>query len=139
MILSSIVALLSGAIFSIGLGVSGMVNPNVVRGFLDISGSWNYALVLVMVGAISIGAIFFRLIKKKGHTFSGESLDLPSKTKIDFFLILGAVLFGIGWGMTGVCPGPAIANLFLFNPALLTFIVSMLGGMVVYKYTLGKK
>ena len=129
----ALIGLICGIIFSLGLGISGMVDPNVVLGFLDVFGKWNPSLMLVMVGAIGVNIWFYKLILKRNKTHSGEKLHLPTKTKLDVPLILGAVLFGLGWGLSGVCPGPALANFFLMDPPMLTFIASMIGGMLVYK------
>ncbi|RLA63400.1 MAG: YeeE/YedE family protein [Epsilonproteobacteria bacterium] len=133
-----LVALLSGIIFSLGLGISGMVNPNVVIGFLDIFGTWNPALVFVMGGAVMVNLGLFNMIIKRKKTYSGGKLHLPTNSKLDKSLIIGSVLFGMGWGIAGICPGPAVANIFLLNPITLTFVGSMLGGMLIYKFTLGK-
>jgi len=133
-----LVALLSGIIFSFGLGISGMVDPNVVLGFLDIFGTWNPALVFVMAGAIMVNVVLFNAIIKRNKTYSGGQLHLPTKTKLDKPLLIGGTMFGIGWGIAGVCPGPAIANIFLLNPAMLTLVGSMIVGMLLHKFTVGK-
>ena len=136
--MQGLVALLSGIIFSLGLGISGMDNPNVVIGFLDIFGTWNPALAFVMAGAILVNVGLFKVIIKRNKTYSGGELHLPTKTKLDKPLMIGGVLFGIGWGIAGVCPGPAVANIFLLNPVMLTLIGSMIVGMLVHKFTTGK-
>ena len=97
--MSGLISLISGIIFSIGLGISGMVDPNVVFGFLDLFGNWNPALVFVMVGAIAFAIVPFTLIKKKKKTFSGEEIHLPTNKTIDKKLVIGSMMFGIGSGL----------------------------------------
>lgn len=126
---------LSGVIFAIGLSISGMVNPNVVLGFLDIFGKWNPALIFVMGGAVTINLITFRFILKKGQGYGGCELDLPTKKIVDNKLVIGSALFGVGWGIFGVCPGPAIANLFLLNGKMIAFILAMFSGMLIFQLT----
>ena len=133
-----LVALLSGIIFSFGLGISGMVDPNVVIGFLDIFGTWNPALAFVMGGAVFVNLVLFRLIIKRNKTYSGGKLHLPTNTILDKSLVIGSALFGLGWGIGCICPGPAVANIFLLNPVMFAFIGSMIAGMLIYKFTLGK-
>lgn len=126
--------LLVGILFSLGLSLSGMVNPNIVKNFLDILGDWDPRLLYVMGAAVCINLYPFYLLKKKGKTIFGSNIDIPTHQKIDGKLLLGASLFGVGWGITGICPGPAIANLFLFNENLLIFFSAMLFGMLLFKW-----
>lgn len=126
----SFVALLSGALFAVGLGVAGMLNPENVRGFLDILGEWKPALMFVMVGAIVVYGIANQVaLRMKKPVLADDwshlprpGFDFPNQAK------LGAILFGIGWGMAGFCPGPAIVSLVTFNPTVLIFTSSMLAG-----------
>ena len=108
---SKIFSFISGLIFGIGLTVAGMVNPAKVIAFLNILGNWDPSLVFVMVGAIIFSAPFFYILKNKKKPFFNSSFQIPSRTNIDRNLIIGSSLFGVGWGLVGYCPGPAIASL----------------------------
>jgi uncharacterized membrane protein YedE/YeeE len=132
-----ITSFIAGIIFAIGLTISGMVNPNVVIGFLDIFGNWNPALLFVMAGGVAVNFITFNFILKKGQGYGGCELDLPTKKEIDKKLILGSVIFGIGWGMYGLCPAPTISNLFLLNGKIIIFFLSMISGMLIFQLTSG--
>ena len=103
----SVFALLSGAIFGLGLIVAGMANPAKVLAFLDVTGHWDPSLALVMVGAIAVAAPAFFWVRRRPRTLLGETVQLPSSRRIDRRLLAGSTLFGIGWGMAGICPGPA--------------------------------
>ena len=129
------ISFLSGLIFAIGLSISGMVDPNIVIGFLDIFGKWNPALIFVMGGAVMVNLITFTFILKKGQGYGGCELDLPTKKIVDKKLVIGAALFGVGWGIFGVCPGPALANLFMLNGKMIVFFLSMITGMLFFKIT----
>lgn len=129
------ISFLSGLIFAIGLSISGMVDPNIVIGFLDIFGKWNPALIFVMGGAVMVNLITFTFILKKGKGYGGCELDLPTKKIVDKKLVIGAALFGVGWGIFGVCPGPALANLFMLNGKMIVFVLSMITGMLFFKLT----
>lgn len=129
-----LLSLISGMIFAIGLVLSGMTNPSVVIGFLDIFGNWNYALVFVMIGAISFNFIVFKvLIKRK--PICANSHFLPTNTAIDKKLIFGSAMFGIGWGIAGICPGPGIVNLVTNDSSAIIFIISLIAGMLLFKVT----
>lgn len=124
-----ITALLAGLIFGLGLIVSDMTNPAKVRAFLDLFGNWNPALMLVMVAAIGIFSIAFWLISKKmAKPLFAKAFHPPVFTRIDRRLVIGSVLFGMGWGLVGLCPGPALANLFSQNTSVLLFIAAMIAG-----------
>jgi uncharacterized membrane protein YedE/YeeE len=118
-------ALLSGLLFGLGLAVSGMADPKVVQGFLDVGGiwrgDWNPALAMVMIGAIPTTALLYRM--------AGDMLPPPSR-EITRRLVLGSALFGLGWGLVGICPGPALEN-WLADPIALTFLLPMLAGMAL--------
>ncbi|MGV3581707.1 MAG: DUF6691 family protein [Methylophilus sp.] len=126
-------AFITGLIFGIGLIISGMTNPAKIIGFLDITGQWDPSLLLVMLGAVSISFFAFRFVERKPVSLLGDNIQLPKKTGLDKSLILGAVLFGIGWGLAGYCPGPALASLSsgLLPPVL--FVLTMITGMGVFE------
>jgi uncharacterized membrane protein YedE/YeeE len=126
-------SLFLGGLFSIGLTLSGMVDPNKVKGFLDIFGEWDPALVFVMGGAVGFNLIFFKFILKRKSPILNGDFSLPTSKDITWELLTGSAMFGIGWGLTGICPGPALANLFTLNPKMLTFVAFMVGGMILYK------
>ena len=123
-----VLALLSGLIFGLGLTFSSMTNPAKVIGFLDIFGTWDPSLGFVMGGAILIAAPLLYFFKNRNHLIIVSQIELPNKKNIDFTLVLGALLFGIGWGMVGFCPGPAISSIALLKPLSLLFVVSMVAG-----------
>ena len=124
---------LSGIIFGLGLILSGMTNPAKVKGFLDITGLWDPSLAFVMGGAILVGVFAFAIAKKRGQTILGESISLPNDKQIDRKLVIGALIFGVGWGLSGYCPGPAIASLFSAWLQPLIFTVGMVAGIGLYK------
>jgi len=124
-----IAVFLSGLLFSFGLIVSGMTNPANVIGFLDIFGNWNVSLAFVMVGGIAVTSIGFRLLKTLDKPLFAMSFAMPTRNDIDRPLVTGAALFGVGWGLVGLCPGPAITALVIAPEAALIFFVSMLVGM----------
>lgn len=126
------ISLLSGLIFSIGLVISGMINPSKVKGFLDIFGKWDYALIFVMGGAVLFNILAY-LIIFKGKPFFTDRFYLPSKSAIDKNLVIGTSLFGIGWGLSGICPGPALVNIVTLNTNIFVFIFSMIIGMLIFK------
>ena len=132
--MSVIIGLISGVIFAMGLGVSGMINPQKVLGFLDIFGHWDYSLAFVMLGAVGFNFVSFKVLQKQ-KPFCAPQHFLPTKTEIDIKLIVGSALFGIGWGLMGICPGPAIVNLVTLHPTILTFVASLILGMLLYKKT----
>ena len=104
-------SLIAGLLFGIGLIISGMTNPSKVLGFLDLAGLWDPSLALVMAGAIALGAVAFQVARKRSTSLLGDPMRLPGATKVDRRLLVGALTFGVGWGLCGVCPGPAIAGL----------------------------
>lgn len=125
---SPLVALLSGLMFGIGLLVSGMNNPAKVRAFLDVFGAWEPALIAVMGSAVTVFALAFWLSRKRAAPVCAASFHEPTLTRIDARLLSGAVLFGVGWGLVGLCPGPALVNLFTLDPDVLLFIATLLAG-----------
>ena len=123
-----ILALFSGLIFGLGLTVSSMTNPAKVIGFLDILGTWDPSLGFVMGGAILVAAPLLYFFENKSHLILATQVELPNKSNIDSSLVIGALLFGVGWGMVGFCPGPAISSIALLQPLPLLFIGSMIVG-----------
>jgi hypothetical protein len=121
--------LLAGFIFGLGLMLSGMVDPQKVLGFLDLAGAWDPSLALVMGGALAVAAIAFRIAGQRAKSFSGAAIDIPTSKVIDGKLIGGALLFGVGWGLVGLCPGPAIANIGYFSFSAVIFVLAMAAGM----------
>lgn len=131
--MKALVALLAGALFGAGLALGGMTDPRVVLGFLDVSrmadGQWNPRLVFVMGGALAVTFVGYRLAWRRGRPWLAEKFSLPTKTKIDPRLLGGAALFGVGWGLAGYCPGPALASLPTLDGGLVLFLVAMLAGL----------
>jgi uncharacterized membrane protein YedE/YeeE len=127
-------ALLSGLIFGIGLILAGMANPAKVLAFLDLAGLWDPSLGLVMGGAIAVGLIAFTLAKKRTKSFLGLPMNLPTSRIIDKRLIIGSLIFGIGWGLVGICPAPAFVLLGTGSLKGIVFLVAMLVGMAIFEY-----
>lgn len=125
-------ALLSGLLFGLGLTVSGMVNPTKVLGFLDFAGYWDPSLALVMVSAIPVAALGFAVGRGRQAPLYAPAFSGPTKSRVDAQLVSGAVLFGIGWGLAGFCPGPALASLGFGGWRVLVFVAAMLAGMTVF-------
>ena len=124
--------LASGALFGAGLTISGMTDPARVRGFLDVFGRWDPTLVFVMGGAVMVMAIAWRIQARMKTPMFGEKFSLPDRRDFDGRLVAGSALFGIGWGIAGLCPGPAVASLALAPLSVLPFLVAMLAGMAVH-------
>lgn len=131
--MTGLVAFFVGAIFAIGLGFSGMTQPVVVKGFLDIFGDWNPALMGVMGGAVVVHAIVYRLFKHRTSPLLDTQFHLPTRKDVDKKLVIGAALFGLGWGWAGICPGPGIVALLSGNVQIFIFVGSMLAGMGLFK------
>ncbi len=121
-----------GLLFGLGLIVSGMTNPAKVIGFLDLAGNWDPSLAFVMAGAILIGAVAFAIAKKRQRSLLGAPMQLSSVTGLDKGLIIGSLVFGIGWGLSGFCPGPAVVTAAAGQPKAWIFFMSMLAGMTLY-------
>lgn len=126
------ISFLSGLIFSIGLSVSTMINPQKVTGFLDIFGDWDPSLMFVMAGAVLANIVIYPLILKKGKPMFEKEFFLPTKKDFDSKLVIGSLLFGAGWGMSGICPGPGLVNLPFLNIKIIAFVGSMVVGMLIY-------
>lgn len=126
-------ALLAGLVFGLGLILSGMASPAKVLGFLDLAGSWDPSLALVMVGAIAVGLVAFALARRRTATLLGAPLRLPTANVIDRRLVGGSLLFGVGWGLAGFCPGPALVALGMGELKAVVFVAAMLAGMGVFE------
>jgi uncharacterized protein len=131
--MSVIAAFAIGLIFGIGLIVSGMSNPAKVLGFLDLSGAWDPSLAFVMAGAIAVGAVAFALAGRRANTLLGAPLSLPVIGAIDGRLLVGSALFGIGWGLAGICPGPALTLLGAGVAEGVIFVAAMFAGMALFE------
>jgi uncharacterized membrane protein YedE/YeeE len=131
-------AFASGTLFGIGLIVSEMVNPRRVQGFLDVSGDWDPTLVFVMAGALLVTTIGYKFVFSRQKPLFERSFSLPTNRVIDARLIIGAILFGVGWGLSGLCPGPAVVSLVTLKPNIIIFIVAMIVGMKLFE-VLNKK
>ena len=130
-------SLISGSLFGAGLAVSGMMNPSRVRGFLDIAGSWDPTLAFVMGGATLVMAIAWLIQRRMQRPLTETAFALPGTQLIDRRLLSGAVLFGVGWGLAGLCPGPAIASLAVNPVPAAIFVGAMVAGMWVFKIVEG--
>jgi hypothetical protein len=128
--------LLCGMIFGLGLAISGMIDPSKVIGFLDITGNWDPSLAFVMGAAVCVTAICFRLVLRRPAPVLGGVFQVPTKRDLDAPLIVGAALFGVGWGLAGLCPGPAFSSLAFFGPKILVFVLAMLAGAMLAKQTI---
>jgi uncharacterized membrane protein YedE/YeeE len=136
-VMKMITPLLAGVLFGLGLLVSGMTNPEKVRGFLDVFGDWQPALMAVMVSAIVVFAIAYALSNKMKQPWFHSVFHKPSLTRLDARLITGAALFGIGWGMVGLCPGPALLNIMTGQEDILLFVVALLVGNRIAHFSVG--
>lgn len=130
----NIIALISGMIFGLGLAVSHMVDPAKVLAFLDLAGNWDPSLAFVMGGAVAVSLLTFYVVLKQPHPLFAEKFHLPTLTEIDRRLVAGAAIFGVGWGLVGLCPGPAIASLTFMRTESLVFLISMIIGAVAANY-----
>jgi uncharacterized membrane protein YedE/YeeE len=125
-------ALLSGLLFGLGLAVSGMANPAKVLGFLDFAGAWDPTLALVMFGALMVTMPGFRLVLRRERPWYADAFSLPTSTDLEPRLLIGAAIFGLGWGLAGLCPGPAVADLVTGRLEILVFVAAMLAGMALF-------
>jgi uncharacterized protein len=129
--MASLVAFLTGLLFALGLGISGMTQPAKVLGFLDVAGRWDPSLAFVMAGAIGVYAALARLILRRRAPLVAPSFSLPVRRRVDARLLIGAAVFGIGWGLAGLCPGPAVTALASGKPIAVAFVGAMLIGTVL--------
>jgi hypothetical protein len=132
-------ALAVGLIFGLGLCLSGMYEPTKVIGFLDLAGNWDPSLALVMGGAIVVALPAFRFARRRAAAWAGGAIELPTARAIDAPLVVGAGVFGIGWGLGGVCPAPGVVDLGFFSPDAAIFVVSMAAGMLAYRAAAGRR
>lgn len=126
----------SGILLAVGLGMSGMTEPKKILGFLDVFGKWDPTLLFVMVGAISVHAVCYQLITKRSSPLFEVSFQIPEKRDIDFRLLIGSAIFGLGWGVTGLCPGPGIVGLASGVDYGKVFVALMLVGVLAAKWFL---
>ena len=127
-------SLLAGLVLGLGLIVSGMANPAKVLGFLDLTGAWDPSLAFVMAGAIVVAALAFAVAKKRTVSLLGAAMKLPASRDIDRRLVIGSVVFGIGWGVAGFCPGPGLVALGMGELKALAFVAAMLAGMGIFEW-----
>lgn len=135
----SVIALISGLLFGLGLSISQMVDRERVLGFLDVAGKWDATLMFVLGGAVGVTLITFRFILKLKHPLFEQKFYLPSRQDIDLKLILGAVIFGIGWGIGGYCPGPAVTSLVQLSVNPIIFIIAFIIGSLGYEKIMGNE
>lgn len=127
-----IVSYVSGLIFAVGLGVSGMTHPSKVLAFLDFTGAWDPSLAFVMGSGLLVNLVFFRLARRRGTPLFASSFSLPTETAVDRSLIVGASVFGVGWGLGGFCPGPAVVSAVTGATPVVAFVAAMLVGMASF-------
>ncbi|BCZ84655.1 YeeE/YedE family protein [Paraburkholderia terrae] len=132
-LIAPVTALLAGLLFGVGLMISGMANPAKVLGFLDLTGRWDPSLAFVMAGAIAVGSLAFFAARRRDRSFLGLPMQLPVSTAITPRLVLGSAAFGIGWGLAGFCPGPALVALGAGYPKAVGFVAAMVAGMAVFE------
>ncbi len=125
----------AGLLFGWGLMISGMTDPGKVLGFLDLAGPWDPSLAFVMAGAITVGVMAFAVARRRTLSFLGGALHLPKSTDIDRRLLGGSLLFGVGWGLAGFCPGPGVVSMASGQPKAAVFVVAMLAGMAIFELT----
>ena len=130
---SLLVSLLAGLVFGLGLIVSGMANPEKVLGFLDIAGLWDPSLAFVMAGAVIVSAVAFAVARRRTLSLLGLKFRVPGNNRIDKRLVFGSLIFGIGWGIAGFCPGPGLVALGAGEPKGIVFAISMVAGMAIFE------
>lgn len=123
---------IAGFVFGMGLWLSGMTDPGKVLGFLDVAGRWDPTLAFVLAGAVGVTFVAFRFVLARARPVIAEAFDIPTRRRIDRELVLGSALFGIGWGIAGYCPGPAITSLARADVGLVVFVLAMIVGGFVY-------
>jgi uncharacterized membrane protein YedE/YeeE len=128
---ANVAAGLSGLLFGVGLGASGMTRPAKVLGFLDVAGRWDASLAFVMLGAITVHAVAYRLIRRRSSPLFDVGFHVPARTDLDRPLLVGAALFGAGWGLAGYCPGPGLVSAAVARPDALVFVAALLAGMAL--------
>jgi uncharacterized membrane protein YedE/YeeE len=133
-----VIGFATALLFGLGLGIAGMTLPEKVIGFLDVTGAWDPTLAFVMGGAIAIHAVAYRLIMKRTRPLDGGKFHVPTRRDIDARLIVGAAVFGIGWGLAGICPGPAVVAFAALEPHVLAFLGAMLASMIMFKFVINR-
>ncbi|BEU96684.1 YeeE/YedE family protein [Acidovorax sp. DW039] len=123
----------AGLLFGMGLLLSGMTDPSKVLGFLDVAGVWDPSLAFVMGGAVLVGLLAFAVAKRRSRSLLGAAMQLPTSRALDRRLVLGSLVFGVGWGMAGFCPGPALVSAATGQPKAVLFVLAMLAGMAVFE------
>jgi len=131
---SYLTVLVSGLLFALGLGISGMTKQTKVLGFLDLTGKWDPSLAFVMIGAIAVHFVAIRIVRRRSKPLFGEEFHLPTAKDLDARLLSGAALFGVGWGLGGFCPGPGLVSVLSGAKAPIVFVVAMTLGMVIQHY-----
>ena len=131
--MNAVSAFAVGLLFGMGLIISGMTDPSKIIGFLDITGAWDPSLAFVMGGAILVGFVAFRFARRRTMSFLGGAMHIPTARQIDRPLILGGLAFGVGWGLAGYCPGPAVVALGAGQDQAVVFVIAMLAGMALYE------
>lgn len=137
--ISILSALVAGLIFGLGLILSGMGNPAKVQNFLDFFGTWDPSLAFVMIGGIAVAFVAFTFAKRRKTALLGEPMQLPTSSAIDARLLIGSAMFGIGWGLAGFCPGPALMNLLTMHSEVVIFVAAMIVGMLLEQTWARKK
>lgn len=132
--MNRVMAFISGLLFGLGLILAGMTDPGKVLGFLDLFGLWDPSLALVMGGAVAVGMIGFRLTAGRTHSLLGEPMRLPAAQQIDTRLLTGAAVFGVGWGLAGFCPGPALVSVGAGEWKAVAFTLAMMAGMALHDF-----
>lgn len=132
-LLRALSSLASGVLFGFGLAVSGMMNPQRVLGFLDFAGHWDPSLAFVLAGAVGVSSLGYFVRSRLTRPILSDEFRVPQALRVDRKLLTGALLFGIGWGLVGLCPGPALAALDLGLPRVVVFVAAMLAGMAIYR------
>jgi uncharacterized membrane protein YedE/YeeE len=130
--MNTLAAFAAGLVFGLGLLVSGMADPGKVKGFLDLAGAWDPSLAFVMGGAVLVGFFAFRFADGRAKSLLGGAIQVPTRRDIDLRLIAGSAVFGVGWGLAGYCPGPALVSLGAGQDKALVFVAAMLAGMLIY-------
>ena len=131
---AALTALAAGILFGLGLAVSQMINPAKVLAFLDVAGDWDRSLAFVMAGAVAVSFIAFRIAKTRHRPLLGDTFALPTRRDIDLPLVAGAVLFGVGWGLSGLCPGPAITAVVSGQVKVFVFLAAVAAGMLAFRF-----
>jgi uncharacterized protein len=124
---------IAGLLFGIGLILSGMTDPGKVKGFLDVAGAWDPSLALVMGGGVAVAVFAFAAMKRRGASLFGGSMTMPGSASIDRRLLAGSLVFGVGWGLAGFCPGPAVVSAGAGYPQAIVFVLAMIAGMAVHE------